>query len=49
MVGMRGKAMARKGEHPARTQGAHSVGTVAPTEMASGGAQRLAGACAIAC
>ena len=37
MASVRGTTVARKGEHPARTQGAHSVGAVAPIEQAPRG------------
>ena len=42
----RSTAVACRGEHPARTQGAHSEGIVAPTKMAPCGAQWHAGASA---
>ena len=47
-AGVRGKAVARRGEHSALTQGAHSEGTVALAKMAPRDAQRHMGANATA-
>ena len=38
MAGAHGTAVVRRGEHPARTYGAQSMGTVAPTEVVPRGA-----------
>ena len=46
MAGACGTAVACRGEHPVRTNGAHSAGTVAPAEVAPCGAQRHGTTCA---